>query len=270
MRVRITKRGLLFAVVSGLGLLIIIAMLYVLSPSIRIAAVSGAERIGADGFLVGRLSDIDQDVRAAAAEALMRRGEKAVPSLVRGLDDSDPLVRALSAFTLARLGPHGQGAVPVLKRLMREDPDPAVRERTAKAFGQIAGSDQDTITELIGLLGSGDELTRIAAAEALGAAGEPAARAVPNLILALRDRAGKVRAEAAEALRAMGVAAKPAIPALIDALVDSDPAVRGEATQALVQLTGRSGIEDAGLKDRIRAALDRVQKAMSGQGGLPK
>jgi HEAT repeat protein len=74
------------------------------------------------------------------------------------------------------------------------------------------------VPALIQALGDSDSAVRRAAAEALGAIGDP--QAVPPLIQALRDRSENVRAAAAEALGAIGD--PQAVPALIKALGDSD------------------------------------------------
>ena len=56
--------------------------------------------------LILALEDEDPDVRAAAAEALWRKGPEAVeavPALIRALEDEDPGVRSAAANALEQI-----------------------------------------------------------------------------------------------------------------------------------------------------------------------
>ncbi|MDB5306595.1 MAG: repeat protein [Gemmataceae bacterium] len=257
MRPHFTRRRLLFAAVIGFGVLLVGAELYLMSPTVRKAAVDGAERIGADGYLVGRLSDHHTEVRLAASEALCRRGSTAVPALVAGLDDPHPGNRSTAAFILGRIGPAAGDAVPVLLRRATTDEDEDVREAAGRAVGRIGRDLPATVTELLAMLESADDPSRIAAVRAVGFVGDP--RAVPPLIASLRHANAKVREEAADALGQMGAGSAPAIPALIEALDDPAPEVRGEAREAIEQLIrGGQVAVDADVVARVRAALATV------------
>ncbi len=82
---------------------------------------------------------------------------------------------------------------------------------------------------------AGDTL-QIAAADALGAFGQPA---VPALAESLSDPDSFVRLQSCHALAYMGAQAKDAVPALIRALNDPETAVREAAAGALGQIGAR-------------------------------
>lgn len=255
MKIRMTRRGCVFGLVAGAGVLLLAWEVYALSPGVRTGAVPLLERAGAYDRLAGMLSDEDVDVRQAALEALVRAGGPAVPALTRELDAPDPVGRSLAAAALGGIGPPAAGAAPALHRLMLTDGDAGMREQAANAYGRVVRDDPAAVTDLITLLETGDEAGRAGAAEALGAVGEPAVRAVPALARALADPSPEVRAEAAENLGRFGPNARVAVPALIATLADSDSEVRGEARASLGRIVQVLGPEDAGLRDQAAAAL---------------
>jgi HEAT repeat protein len=134
-----------------------------------------------------------EDVRWAAAEALVKIGTPAVPALIQALGDSDSAVRCAAAWALGDLG--DPQAMPALIQAL-EDLDEAVRRAAAKALGDLG--DPQAIPALIKALRDRSENVRRAAAEALGKLGDP--QAMPALIQALRDSGWDVRRAAAEAL----------------------------------------------------------------------
>jgi len=87
-------------------------------------------------------------VADTAADALARIGDSAVPSLIEGLADPSPLVRAQVARALARMGPRAHAAVPALI-IALEDEDQAVRMNAARALGQIGPEAQEAVPALI-------------------------------------------------------------------------------------------------------------------------
>ena len=89
------------------------------------------------------------------------------------------------------------------------------------------------VQRLVAAVGQGETGSRWRAAQALGAMGPAAGRAVPSLVGALGDRSSEVRWRAAEALGLIGPAALTAVPALARALGDADPLVCAEAAKAL-------------------------------------
>ena len=105
-----------------------------------------------------------------------------------------------------------------------------VRAAAAEALGAIG--DPQAVPALIQALGDSDSAVRRAAAEALGKLGDP--QAIPALIQALGDSDRDVRRAAAEALGAIGD--PQAVPALIQALGDDWDDARRAARQAIRQI----------------------------------
>src|SRR5262249_11211876 len=81
-----------------------------------------------------------------------------------------------------------------------------------------------------------DPLIRIAAARAVAGIDPKNETALPALVEALKDKAGKVRKRAAESLGDLGSGARSAVPELIKATRDSDPTVSWSAIDALGQI----------------------------------
>ncbi len=75
------------------------------------------------------LADLDEDIRAEAAETLCRidpPGTVAIDRLVAALSSPDPKLRSEAASTLFQIGPSAKGAIPALTRALK-DPDREVR-----------------------------------------------------------------------------------------------------------------------------------------------
>ncbi len=93
-------------------------------PADRVEAVQGLGRLGVEEAaapLGAALSDADRGVRAAAASALWRLGEKASPAkemLVVALDDNDMEVVVLSAGALETLGEESATLAPARRRAL--------------------------------------------------------------------------------------------------------------------------------------------------------
>jgi HEAT repeat protein len=234
MSVRTRRRKYLtFGAVLLLGLTLIAALCFALSPDVRVGSVYVLERLGMDDSLAALLGDRDKDVRAAAADALVRRGAAAVPVLVRRLDRPDPLERASAVRVLGQIGPAATEAMPALRRRLRDDPESDVRSQAAFAFAAVGRNDPAVIAELVRLLKSAGEDDREAAAFAC---------------------------------RMLAADARQAIPALIDALRDPSPEVREEAAKALYAISTSLGEQDADLRDRGLAAARKAMAEMAADG----
>jgi HEAT repeat protein len=233
-RLRITRRRLLVLAAITIGAGLIGTELYYLSPSVRLVFVNAAEELGADEFLVGRLSDRDLKVRSEAGDALVHHGAKAVPALVAKLNDPDPGHRRSAATTLAKMGPEAIESYPVLWRLATEDKDEGVLETTGQALGMVAKGDSKKVLELLATMESTTDAARLAATRA--AARLEDARAVPLLIASLKYNNPKVREEAAESLGEMKALSVTALPALLECLNDPVTEVRGEAIQSIAKV----------------------------------
>jgi HEAT repeat protein len=225
MRLRVRGKHVAFGLVAVSGVAFLGGLCYVLSPDARRTLVGPLEWVGADGWLAALAADPDKDVRAAATDALIRRGAPAVPALVRRVNRPGVEDRTFALAVLARMGPAARDAMPSLKPLLREDPDAEIRAHAVLAFALVGRGDPGVTAELVRMLKSPVE----------------------------RDREG-----AAFACRMLGADAKRAIPALIDSLRDPEPEVREEALQALNAITGSLGDDDAALRDPARAAAAKA------------
>lgn len=237
MKKRTPRQRLVFLSVALLGVTLIAGEAYLISPSVRIGAVSVREAVGADGSLVGVFADSDPKVRLAASEALARRGPKAVPALLRGADYPDPQVREFALMTLGRIGPPARDGLATLLERARSDAAPEVCRAAISAIASVGDGDAESIAALVAVLETADDDGRLTAARTLG--GNPkckVAEAIPALARRLKDSSAKVREQAAESLGAMAPVSAPAVPALMEALRDSQPEVRAEAAEALERL----------------------------------
>ena len=133
-----------------------------------IGILESSSRGNGNAAIRERLEDPDEGVRAAAASALGRLGDKlAVDPLIRKLEDPDEGVRATAASALGRLGDK-LAVDPLIRKL--EDPDEGVRDGAIFALGQLG--DKLAVDPLIRKLEDLDEDVRAAAAGALGALGD--------------------------------------------------------------------------------------------------
>jgi HEAT repeat protein len=244
--------------VIAIGAIFIIAELYYISSSVRIVFINGAEEVGADEFLIGRLMDRDLKVRSEASEAIVRRGVRAVPHLVEKLHDPDPGKRRSAASTLAKIGPLAADSIPALMKLAIEDQDETVLETSGQALGVVARNHPKIVLELLGMIESSSDSQRLAATRA--AARLEDARAVPLLMASLKHANPKVREEAAESLGEMKAMAIAALPTLLETADDPIPAVRSEANQAIGKIVNKAGpgTIDPALMARAKAAMEKA------------
>jgi HEAT repeat protein len=252
----------------------------------RLVEAFGAAGAPAVPALIQALGDSDWDVRCAAAEALGKLGDpQAVPALSvwahAGEDAARDALQTLGHPMLdlpqavAQVAAHGAWgvliraltctqvrevvvglgapAVPALIQALGNS-DSAVRRAAAEALGAIG--DPQAIPALIQALGDDWGNVRFAAAEALGKLGDP--QAVPALIQALGDDWGNVRFAAAEALGKLGD--PQAVPALIQALGDSGWDVRCAAAEALGKLGDPQAVP--ALSVRAHAGEDAARDAL--------
>ena len=260
-------------------------------PGVQAAAISALSDLCDDiddatekrlaGDFVRLLSSPEQDVRDAAAAALVREGPLAVDALeqaltnaeIRGLameiltaigpvsrdaldsfvtalSDPDPRHRGDAAVAIAAVGPAAADAVPELLKILADaDAPPGLRYAAAYALGRIGPAAKPAAAALEALTSSPDELMATVATWA-SLKIDPAntslfESAVPLLRKALRGGKDLARLEAAVALGDIGPAAAGAVP-LLELVSEEDPlpTVRAAAKRAIGQI--RAGERPAG------------------------
>jgi HEAT repeat protein len=189
-------------------------------------------------YLLKALEDPDPQVRGRAAltlhesDAARHLLHSEISRVVRSLGDDDWQVRMWAAGLLGQLGQDGRDAVPALT-LATNDKEPYVRQFAAYALWRITQRPELAAPVTIQGLASEDSNLWVNATILLGA--RMGGSALPFLIEALSHGDARVRRGAAAALRRFHnpQEAKPAIPGLSALLNDSDEKVRRTAAQAL-------------------------------------
>lgn len=182
--------------------------------------------------LIARMQDQDEDetnVKMACAQALgMIKDPKAIPSLIQALED----VNQWSSVKVAEMLVHfGERAVPELLKALQNDTNTNQRIWGAQILGAIEST--AAVPLLIQRLRDRDANVRIATVEALGRMKSPLA--VHSIIdLLLRDPVAEVRSQAATALG--NIADEAALTPLINALNDPEYWTRVRAVEALERL----------------------------------
>ncbi|MDJ0661748.1 MAG: HEAT repeat domain-containing protein [Crocosphaera sp.] len=213
--------------------------------------------------MLPRLSDEDPSQRMLAARAFCElQDPRAIPLLIRLLEDICPLVRVSAAYALGRnTSPE---AVTALIDLLGRDWNGYVRKGIVWALGN--GGDRASVQPLIHALRTDISAVRLWAASSLAQIAkqeyEDAIAAMAPLIEGLRrDAVAAVRGNCAWAIGQLcrelpsNVVYATAIDALIEALVeDEDYSVKEDAKSALLRLgdpRGMQMIEDLELEGLI-------------------
>jgi len=194
------------------------------------------------------------------ARALRRIKSKAVPDLVRALQNQDTKLRADAANLLGSIDKKAaSAAIPNLIAASKNDPDAEVRVCAVSALISIAGNDLNkstpevkaVIPTVIAALKDSDTEVRLAATIAFqsmsftyygndskfNAQVIPELKAaIPVLIESLKDEQEQVRTNATSALGNIGSDAASVVPVMTKALKDPDEKVRLGATQVLARI----------------------------------
>jgi len=190
------------------------------------------------------LKDGSAKLRAHAAGSLGAIGapaKPAVPALAELLKDPDETVRRQAVKAVMAIRPGPQVTVPLCLKLL-EDPDPGVRMRILNA---IAEAGPKAVPGLIEALKNDN--AAYWACVMLRDIGPAAKDAVPALVEKLKDPRPEIRREVVLTLGAMGEAATAALPQIAAALGDEN--ARPAATFAL----GQIGQIPADAEAKIRA-----------------
>ncbi|NEO12025.1 MULTISPECIES: HEAT repeat domain-containing protein [unclassified Moorena] len=214
--------------------------------------------------LIKSLDNKNLYVRISAAEALGEIGTEAtIDPLIKFLDDPDPSVRISAASALGKIGTETR-IEPLIKSL--DDPDYSVRRMAVSALGEIGT--EVAIDRLIKSLDDPDYSVRKMAVSALGEIGTEAT--IDRLIKSLDDPDSSVRERAAEALGKIGT--EVAIEPLIKSLDDPDSSVRGRAAESLGEIGTEMTIEplikslddpDSSVRGRAAESLGEIGTEMT-------
>jgi HEAT repeat protein len=212
----------------------------------------------------GRVCRVRADLRIVSMEETASEGSpgfvgwgvggpEAVPVLIAGLADRDPLVRAEAAGDLGQLGAPSRPALPALRTALR-DADPFVRVYAAEAVARIDPDDRGAVALLGEALRERDAAVGNAAAGALAGLGPRALTTAPALRAALRQGpAPEVRSAAAVALGEVVPEAAP----------------RGEETEEAVAALARALREDGSADVSYWAARALLRVGPAARGALP-
>jgi HEAT repeat protein len=182
-------------------------------PTMRVQLVAQLRDKSNDG--PGKTHPIQiTSTREAVVVALLKVGpdgeatlrEKGFPILREGLKDPDPAVREHTARAIARLGPLGRPLSAEVQKLI-VDPDSKVRGAAADAVRDVGVTD---VPGLAALLGNTDPDVRRYAGELLAGLAEIPAEAIEPLIKVLDESDEGTRVAAANTLALAGPTAGPA------------------------------------------------------------
>ena len=212
-------------------------------PEVRGNVVDALSTLGVKALpkLIKALENDDmQSLAVAVIHRLGPKAKDAVPALILELSDPDPAYRQEVEYALAAIGPESKAATPeLLKHMTDAKEDPKVRYTACYVLGKIGPGAAAAVPALQENLKSDDKFLKVASVWALLHI-QPEDRplqalAVPLLAKALEESEKElVKVEVATALGVIGPTAQAAIPALEKAAKDDDsPAVRAAAAEAL-------------------------------------
>ena len=163
-------------------------------------------------------------------------------ALIKQLSDPDPNVRELTARTLSKMGSKAQPAVPALLKQV-DDADPNVRGAVLAALVKIDLQSPKVIQVVRDGLRDKERNVRLDTLWPLEELGRRATPLLSDLLQSLKDpRPGSrddIRHHVAEAIMAIDPGNPQVVPVLIQMLDEKDPVIRGPGcrhSQALVQM----------------------------------
>jgi HEAT repeat protein len=187
------------------------------SRTVRLAAARALKEIGAEAapaipVLVGGLGDADYRVQRVAQETLEGLGPQTIPALLPLLQIGDN--RCFPAmWILGKMGAKAKKAVPGLLRLL-DDPGRYVLRNAAATLGRIGPAARAAVGELSRRLKTATGEDRIALAEALSRITSKPDTVVRVALESLAVKEWETRRCALMALEELGPAARAAVPAL--------------------------------------------------------
>ncbi len=243
------------------------------SPSVRRSAAYAlgcmeGRAVSALPQLEAALEDKSSVVRQSVAWSLARLGEPGIPALKKALNDTNALVKRDGASSAANCMANNRldrdmvrPLVPDLVQMCREDNSEVRRAALSVLIKAVTNKDGEHIPNIAFALKDDDEEVRINAALTLAnIGGKESARAVPQLLIALRQRVSlETRRQAAVAIRNIGAPAKEAVPDLIQALSDEDGDLRAGAALALGGIGADAEKAYGALLTRVEDSQERPQ-----------
>lgn len=237
------------------------------SANVRAAAASALAKAGdraksALNVMIEALKDSDANVRATTADAIGRIGDEAkvaVPRLVPLLQDKDAGARAAAAFALGRIGPEAASAVPEMAKALESDTDENVRKEIARSLN-ILGLDAKAAVPALGKALREDKSAEVRqqSALALGKMRGDAASVATQMVQAMQlDKDKIVRVYVVHAIAdALGADLKKHVKDLAKQLVE-DP--EGDVRLAIIQELGALGPDAAEALPALNRAVADVQ-----------
>ncbi|HEV3167541.1 MAG TPA: HEAT repeat domain-containing protein [Isosphaeraceae bacterium] len=148
-----------------------------------------------------------RDASASGVKSLGKRARRAIPGLIRMLDDPSADRRAKAIDALRSFKESAEPAIPALRGVALQDPESRVRREAEAALAQIETGIKEfrdqILPELISELSDDEASRRQSAAQVLLDYGPMAKEAAPALRLRLADPVAKVRIAAKAALGAL-------------------------------------------------------------------
>jgi HEAT repeat protein len=166
-----------------------------IDAKVRVSALGGLALLGESSKI------FFPDEKPLSPAETERRAKLIVPVLLNSLSDSNEVVRATAAGSLA-LGWEPADAVPALIRAL-SDTSLAVRAKATYSLGEFGTNAIPAVPALIRELSDTSFILRLTAANALADLGTNAAPAVPALVQTLSDSNLEVRLRAVDALKAV-------------------------------------------------------------------
>jgi len=225
--------------------------------SVRCTVSAALGQLGSHATATLRVSGSDHPARKAVAD-------HAVPALSACLADPSENVRAAAAAALMHFGKHAAGAVPALSELLR-DSCWTVRESAAVTLGELAACAASSAPALAECLMDASSELRKRAVKALGKICQHAPHsvnttaAVASFMECLCDSNAGVREAAADALQYVGPHTTATLSALTKCFDDSDPAVRKAAANAIGQPTAHAALAAPQLVELLKDTDQEVR-----------
>jgi HEAT repeat protein len=236
--------------------------------NIRATAAAVIAGIGPPAVIAVRglcrcLTSPDPTLRDAAAVALAKIGEAAVPSLRLMLQFSAPETVAAAVGALAFIGPPAAATAPELEALAARSPQ-ALRLACAAALARVTGDPRRGLPVLLEALGGRDPQARKTAAEKISELREAAHPALRDLLRCTTDPDGEVRAAAVLTLGRIRAPHSDTVPHIIARLNDPVAEVRYNSIVVLASYGAEARSALADLRACLDDPVEKVAKCAQG------